>query len=723
MIIEKIELENFLCYSGNVELKFKEGLNVVIGDNGYGKSKLYDAFYWVLYDQTFSSELKRFQYTKETKSNLISDKAKYEVENGRINSRVSITFLNERNQDCYVLERKYSVNKINGETIESNDSEFIILKKEYLYSKSRIVSDEEEKNRILNNIMPINIKDYLWFQGEQVESIIDFNNQDTLTRAINVLSNIKRYDEIREIAINCAKSVNNEYDKEVKRLSKDTDKSESLSNRKESINKEIESQLDEERELKINLARAEEKINDILTKINDASKIRDFQNKKNNAIKNLESLAKELEIEQVGFHRKMFKNKWVLKGTTFLHDSYSKLYDEYIHEKLKSETLEQVKSEQINELNKKIQSRLPINVPEPIHVKRMLEDEWCYVCDREAKKGSEAFEKIGSLLKSNDSEDITSKSIKFDFSIDLKKLYHVSLGLNHWIKNIDEDINESLRKIRDLSIKIKSIRNELETIEDDIQKIISVTSLNPDEAISILDTYYVQKKYENDFREKLNTLNQKIEQNRQNLTKIELDLAELVTGTIPEYLTSKRQILRDFEKIAINTRERVFDNLIIQLENEANLHYTEMTSGNRSTKGQIRLKRKINGNYMPEIIDSDGNTILGINTSNLIIVKLSVIMAIISAKSNSGENYTLITDAPTSVFGEDYTIGFCKTISKVYKQSIVMSKEFYSNQKLRNDLLTNHEIKIGKVYTVIPTILESERSNRNSLITQVKALN
>ena len=47
MIIEKIELENFMCYEGKNCFEFSEGINVVIGDNGYGKSKLYDAFYWV----------------------------------------------------------------------------------------------------------------------------------------------------------------------------------------------------------------------------------------------------------------------------------------------------------------------------------------------------------------------------------------------------------------------------------------------------------------------------------------------------------------------------------------------------------------------------------------------------------------------------------------------------------------------------------------------------
>ena len=67
MIIEKIELQNFMCYSGKNTIEFNEGINVVIGDNGYGKSKLYDAFYWVMYDQVFATEQKSFQTTKSKK--------------------------------------------------------------------------------------------------------------------------------------------------------------------------------------------------------------------------------------------------------------------------------------------------------------------------------------------------------------------------------------------------------------------------------------------------------------------------------------------------------------------------------------------------------------------------------------------------------------------------------------------------------------------------------
>ena len=68
MIIEKIELENFTCFAGKNSFSFKEGLNVIIGDNGYGKSQLYNAFYWVMYDQLFIKEKDDFVYTKLLKS-------------------------------------------------------------------------------------------------------------------------------------------------------------------------------------------------------------------------------------------------------------------------------------------------------------------------------------------------------------------------------------------------------------------------------------------------------------------------------------------------------------------------------------------------------------------------------------------------------------------------------------------------------------------------------
>jgi DNA sulfur modification protein DndD len=728
MIIEKIELENFMCYAGKCSLEFKEGINVIIGDNGYGKSKLYDAFYWVMYDQVFVPEKKEFQNTKVVKSKIISDKAKSDAKDGKVSTSVIITFHNMERDNVYILERKYTVTIKDGKIIETNDSEFTIMKKELSYLTAKMVNDEDEKRRIVSYILPPQIKDYLWFQGEQVESIIDFNKQDTLTKAINVLSSITRYDELKEIAVTAAKSGNNEYDREVKRLSKDADRSDLLEKEKKRLEELIQDLLIDEKEARNNLSRAEERCETLLSKITDATKVSELQQRKRSILQQLKDLNDTLNEEQISFHRKMFRNKWVLKGTESLHSEFSNRFLAYENRKLEKAAEIKVKIASEDEIVKKLQTRLPLDVPEPIYVQRMLDEEKCLVCDREAKTNSDAWKKIKELIDRPDKklEPIEKELItKQNFTDDFKRLYQNGLALTHRIKEIDSDIKETLKRINGINTKIRESNKEMKRVEEDTQKLLSDTSQTAESAENIIAEYSIQNKHVKDFSDKLNKITQQLEYNRCNLRNVNDQLKDLVTGEIPRWLIEKRDVLNDFETIAETTRERVFSNLIAQLEKEANNHYKAMTSGNKSARGQIKLRRLPNGNYMPEIIDNNGIPLLGSNTSNLILVKLATIMAIISAKSNDGivNFYTLITDAPTSVFGEDYTIGFCKTISKVYRQSIIMSKEFYKNQNLRNELLTNSEIKIGKVFTITPSIPETERNNRNNLSTKIEVLN
>ncbi|MDX2001807.1 MAG: AAA family ATPase [Chitinophagales bacterium] len=727
MIIKKIELDNFMCYAGKDNcIEFSEGINVVIGDNGYGKSKLYDAFYWVMYDQVFVPEKKEFLSTKIVKSKLISDKAKAPADSGKVTASVKITFHNVERDSMYILERRYSVSKESGNILEDNDGEFTIMEKELSYLNARMVTDEDKKRSILNSILPSQIKDYLWFQGEQVESIIDFNKQDTLTRAVNVLSNIARYDAMIEIAKSAAKTANTEYDREVKRLSKDSVKSAQLETRKSELERKIQNGKTEQQEINDNLSRAEAHCEELLNKQADAQKVSVLQERKRGLLNQLASLNQSLKTEQVGFHRKMFRNKWVLKGTEELQKQYAKKFSDYEKRKLVLEAEEKVKREIEEEVSSNLQTRLPINVPEPNYVEWMLEKERCLVCDREARKDTEAWLKIKELLdrpkdKKKGTKDTVTPSQ--DFSDDLKRLYQNGLSLSNRIADIDDDINEILQRRNELLGKVREANREIEVVESDIQKLLADTLLTSEQAENILNEYSIQNQKAKDFKDDLNRVTQEIEHNEGLLKGVNDQFKDLVTGELPNWLVEKRDVTKDFEAISKSTRERVFNNLIAQLEQEANVHYQAMTTGNKSTRGKIKLRKLPNGNYMPEIIDSNGNPLLGLNTSNLILVKLSAIMAIISAKGNSGELYTLITDAPTSVFGEDYTLGFCKTISKVYRQSIIMSKEFYKNQELRNELLKNPEIKIGKVYTITPSIFENERTDRSNLSTKIEALN
>ena len=57
MLIKNITIENFQSYYGSQTLEFSKGLNLVIGKGGKGKSKLFNAFYWVLFGKIYITDI------------------------------------------------------------------------------------------------------------------------------------------------------------------------------------------------------------------------------------------------------------------------------------------------------------------------------------------------------------------------------------------------------------------------------------------------------------------------------------------------------------------------------------------------------------------------------------------------------------------------------------------------------------------------------------------
>jgi DNA sulfur modification protein DndD len=175
MVINSITLTNFQCYFGEMKFEFKAGLNVVIGDNGAGKSKLYDAFYWVLYDQVFDSLNREFKKTNQVKGNLVSDKAKALCEPGEmVKTEVEMVVYNPKQEMEYTLTRSYTVSKNDSGVLRQDpESNFTILQTDK-FKISRPMVNQADIASLLKGILPDDVKPYMWFQGEQVDSLIDF---------------------------------------------------------------------------------------------------------------------------------------------------------------------------------------------------------------------------------------------------------------------------------------------------------------------------------------------------------------------------------------------------------------------------------------------------------------------------------------------------------------------------------------------------------------------
>jgi len=67
VIINTIELKNWFQYKGDYKdnlIEFNEGLNIIVGDNNAGKTKLHNAFRFILKDEVLI-EKDRIGYVEE----------------------------------------------------------------------------------------------------------------------------------------------------------------------------------------------------------------------------------------------------------------------------------------------------------------------------------------------------------------------------------------------------------------------------------------------------------------------------------------------------------------------------------------------------------------------------------------------------------------------------------------------------------------------------------
>ncbi len=721
MILKSVSLQNFMCYSGENNFEFSKGLNVIIGDNGYGKSKIYDGIYWVMFDKCFDSNGEE-KTTKQLGREIVSDKAEYDAEVGPIECSVKLTFYDNRNEYTYTLERKLMGNKRDDEIIYSPSSSEKVTKKTAILS-AQVVDDEDEITRIKRRILPDNIKPYMWFQGEQINNIVDFRNSETLTNAINVLSDISKFDEIASVSESLFNSVDKELKKKQRSLSTDKEKSDELEldiNRKRSHLQDYLLDLKKAREGHLD---ASGKAEDLVSKLDVAQKIKKLDEERLRLESSFNSTVIKLREAQQSIHKKIFTRGWILKGTEELFNAFEGKKAVYDDRKLELRN----KIQEEKSFQKKLQTRLPENVPEPIHVNKMLEQEKCLVCDREAPKGTDAYEAIKSLLEKSDD---TLKSLEAgeskrnNFSSDFENLYRTGLQQEARIKEIDQDINESWKEIDELFSEKESLKKSFEDIEAQLENYISESSISAVDSKRITNEVITSQKLSSKYSADIGSLEHQINNIKKDIQRLEEKYAKLVVEDLPEKMLKKFQLATHLNEAAKSTRKRVFKELISQLEAEANKHYQDMTKDNLSTRGIIRLS-EYHGNYTPELVDNEGNPLSQLNTGNTLLIKLSTIMAIISARKSTRDTYlyTLIADAPMSSFGENYTLGFCKTVSQVYTQSIIMSKDFYKNENLRNQLLNDSKINLGKVYIVEPNLKEKERENRMSLVTHIKQLN
>jgi DNA sulfur modification protein DndD len=732
MIIKSIAIENFQCYSGKLaqnKFEFRNGLNVIIGDNGSGKSKLYDAFFWVLYDKIFDSSIRDTAYTSVVGINLVSDMAKANCPIGeKVTAKIQLILQEFKGDSSYPieynLERSFTIQKIK-ETQDYNDPEnwkvasnsiTSIEMKDMLNFKPMPGLDAFE--RIVQKLIPTDMSQYLWFQGEQVDSLIDFKNENSLTQAINILSDINYYDSIIEIAGKVYKQAEAAYRNELKEKSKNESEAQTLSKRQEELEKLIiRDEIDFEAVSK-NLDYAEDYKDELLAKVKDAQELEQIKSGLKNCKEKINRINEKLEITRKGFNNNLFSKQWVLRNGDAIFKAFEYKLKDYDEERENKKIEHKIKLQQ----EAAIRNRLPENVPNASYLKEMIAEKHCFLCDRDFEENDHAHEYLNDLFEKTKMTRVSfSDILQNDFKPFFQQLYNTGYYLKtNVISTIDSSIANELESIEKQEEKRKDAILELEILDQKLKHLLGTSSVGEDESKDIVRNFQQYDKDKEKFQRQKFEIEQRLSAYNKELKDVLDKMKHNVGESINPETIEKKEVLEAFFELAKSTRAMVFEEQIRRIEEEANKHFKRMTADNRSVQGTIILKKHGN-NYMPKNVDEDGIELTSINDSNIILIKLSTIMAIVTAKGKS-EFHPLISDAPTSKFSDNYTIGFCNTVDDVFAQSIILSYDFYHNLALRERLLKEVD-NLGAVYLIDPSIKEENRTNRKELSTSITLLN
>lgn len=216
MRINNITINNFQSYYGQQSVDFGKGLNLIIGKGGKGKSKLFNAFYWVLFGKLYISEI-GWRSTDGLPNNanfalkrheFINKKALKETEVGQyVNTSVSVEIIDD-NGLVYEIERSVSAQRVAHEnwdhekawTVDNNT-----LKISYESTTGTKVKTADLAADVISELFPEGIRGYIWFQGESLDDLINFRSHENLRDAVKHISYYPYYEKLSQI-ISAAKT-------------------------------------------------------------------------------------------------------------------------------------------------------------------------------------------------------------------------------------------------------------------------------------------------------------------------------------------------------------------------------------------------------------------------------------------------------------------------------------------------------------------------------------
>lgn len=716
MIIRNITIENFQSYYESQTIEFSKGLNLIIGNGGKGKSKLFNAFYWVLFGKIYitgigwctTDNLPQSAKFAMQRYEFINKRALFKAQiNDKIRASVQIEIEDDKGND-YMIERSVSALRLEGEEWDSNDAWQVggnMLKVSFdSTTGTKVLNDLLAEDKI-NELFPDGIRNYIWFQGESLESLINFRNKETLKAAVKHISYFPYYEKLSEIISKSKLKITgiesrklkevNKHNSSVKELLSTIDNLNYKISREEESKKQFETHIEI---IKIALADGETKISGLASYSMLVKKYKDCENEINKL------LSETTRIDE--FQREKLPSLWVLRGI------------EPMIQQCK-EIIEKHKEEEYTVPEKKY-----LDNPSRSKLEEILKDKKCFVCGTEFSEDDAPYHYITERLRLQ--EEYLKEMEEYTSNMQLSKQFNMFVGkiqdypdsLLISLSKIDKqwkDSEDELEKYMAQRRRKQDEKRKLDEQIEDIKKKHGVDPVTQAETAGIINSSIRASRSNLEAQQrKLDVSKQTISNYRSELRAAERELEKLgvkdsTVAKVPE--TEWKHISTFLEDICKRVQESARKDLLHKIEERANLFYAKFTEHDNGYKGNVRIGEDYS-------IEFDA----GLNTSHEDRKKMSIINALLSLNQEAmGTYYPFISDAPTSSFDLETTHKYLLGIKDIFGQSIVLTKDVDLESDKYIDL--QNQSNVSRIYNLESKIYSGDANRgQHEVSTQITIL-
>ncbi|MCR4801042.1 MAG: AAA family ATPase [Bacteroidales bacterium] len=679
MIIKNIRINNFRSYYGNNQLSLSDRLTLIIGDNGDGKTTLFEALEW-LFDTTGENR----------KESHISEKRKSELEIGESDVvSVAITFEHDGEKE---IEKSFIFERTSETEIRTRDYKFVGY---FIEGPER---QSTSGDRLLNMCFEPVIRQYCLFKGENELNV--FDNETALKTLVDTFSGIRQFDELVEMTANFEQKSANAANKELQNDKKVSNQAKELNSQLLSIVTAIQDIKNELNQKKISISEFSSKL-ELLEKNQETSEHYQDLKERIKALK--DKRAKLSYLSSCDYSTSLLDEYWILRPFPAIIKEFSTKVSSLSLEKRrleKQETERRAREAGEREAISKIQKLandavpLPWNLPDEATMKEMIDDEICKVCNRPAPKGSDAYNfmvnKLNEYLAhitaeaNKQSQAIENETPLFPNSF-INELHSRQIKLSgeteQEISKIATTISDRLEFISQRKAELDEVDKQLQDLETEQNDLLMQSGLSADlldKSISDLRGFF-------DAKSRAEIRVAELETNLQLKEHARAEVQEKLSQLEPTSSMTQvyQRVHTAFEKITkafSNAKEQNINNFLQMLETESNKYLQKLNKND--FYGIIRIRKTINNSARIELYSENNSVIENPNGALKTTMYMSVLFAISQITTLKREkDYPLIFDAPTSSFGGFKEDTFYNVIDTIDKQCIIVTKDLLNIDK------------------------------------------